>query len=290
MINFAEKAVFLTTVIIGSTLYAQEQQVETAPASQVVIEEEATFVTPNGTETLVPPGSYDVEIVEVVQLRLVPVDGSEPVLLKAERTDHEEAIEEPVALWVDDESGPTRHLVLMLPNGAMTDATASASGVQTRGAIYQAVNRPSLQFALTEKLAVKAPQRLLSLSPASWRKITEIGTGIGVWSHNYDPTKVVIGLGRDRARTMTYNGSSGIDIYLRYHLLLYIANHFGAPRFMGLDKNKKMLRQVRNGKDVGLWILMEMTPNHYSPTTFGVLTAAQRPRDTHNPPTSWLSL
>ena len=125
------------------------------------------------------------------------------------------------------------------------------------------------------------------IATGSWMKLAQIQTGVGVWIHRSDPTKVVIGLGKYTAAQASYTGSGVLGVYDRLTLFRRIARYFGAPRYMGLEKNKKTFKRVRNGKDVGLWILVRMTPSRYSPTSFQVLGVAQRPTGTHNPPYWW---
>jgi len=124
----------------------------------------------------------------------------------------------------------------------------------------------------------------------SWIKLTPIMTGVAAWIDPSDPTRVVVGMGKDRAKEATWTGyptgsiTSTIKYQVRIALFMRIGRYFGAPSLMGLENNREWLKRVRDGKKVGLWVLYRMTPDRYSPTGFQILDVRQRPRGSDNPP------
>jgi len=101
----------------------------------ITLEQPIHFLAPDGSDVLVPPGTYTVEQAED-WLRLIPGERHNAYLLEAEPASHEENIEVPMATLVSSDEGesPDRHVVmLLLPEGQGLAATGSLSGIRDRG-------------------------------------------------------------------------------------------------------------------------------------------------------------
>lgn len=93
------------------------------------------FLAPDGSDVLVPPGTYTVEQAEE-WLRLIPGERHQAFLLEAEPSSHEENIKEPLAVLVpgEKEQIPDMQMVmLLLPGGQSLTAIGSLSGIRARG-------------------------------------------------------------------------------------------------------------------------------------------------------------
>ena len=111
---------------VQDVLAAQDLQ-----PSEIVIPRSAHFSAPDGSDVVVPAGIYVVELASESQLRLVPRDG-EPIVVAAEQTEHEEQLDDLLALGEETEDDEF-HVVLLLSGGIAHDAAASYSGVVVRG-------------------------------------------------------------------------------------------------------------------------------------------------------------
>lgn len=98
----------------------------------ISFEQAVHFTTPDGQDAVVGAGSYRVELAGQSDLRLVSPGEKQMVLLKAQRTSHQDKLPVPVVLSVPDE-GDSLHLVLLLPGGKALETVGSYRQVQTRG-------------------------------------------------------------------------------------------------------------------------------------------------------------
>ncbi len=92
------------------------------------------FAAPDGTDQLVPSGTYRVEGAGGTNLRLV-TDTPEAIReISATSFTHEESLAVPLSFVVREvEHEDTVHLLLMLPDGKGLDAAGRIGDVQTRG-------------------------------------------------------------------------------------------------------------------------------------------------------------
>lgn len=92
------------------------------------------FAAPDGTEQLVPAGTYRLERTEGTHLRLATDQPQGIRELSATSFTHEEPLTAPVSFVVREvEREETVHLLLMLPDGKGLDAAGRIGDVQTRG-------------------------------------------------------------------------------------------------------------------------------------------------------------
>jgi len=101
-------------------------------ADTISFKEKVAFISPSGEEITTALGIYRVQSVGLSALRLVPFGKSDPFIIKAKSTKHEEDIGFPVALIaVDDEY--LVHVVLLLPGRKGLEAVGSSSRGRHRG-------------------------------------------------------------------------------------------------------------------------------------------------------------
>lgn len=103
-----------------------------AEASAVTVERAIHFAGPNNTDVLVPAGSYQAEIGETSQIKLIGKDQAAPLVLMAAAVSHDEKIEMPVARLMAGEED-TQRLLFLTPGGAGWAAVGSESGLTSRG-------------------------------------------------------------------------------------------------------------------------------------------------------------
>ena len=106
----------------------------TNSSTSITIANAVHFVTPDGSDVLVEPGTYRLEMAEE-WLRLVPGERKDALLLEASNIQHDEILEVATALS-HSEAPDTHRIALLLPGGIGLQAIGSKSGIQSR-----AVNR-----------------------------------------------------------------------------------------------------------------------------------------------------
>jgi hypothetical protein len=128
-------------VVIPSELPA-EAQGETRPATAVeavvdvptvTLDRSVQFLAPDGRTVEVGPGTYITEGQED-NLRLRASPDTEPLVIQATKTSHEEQLDGPVALSIAGQED-THYLMLLRPGGESLEAVGSYSGVRPRGAL-----------------------------------------------------------------------------------------------------------------------------------------------------------
>jgi hypothetical protein len=92
------------------------------------------FTAPDGTPVLVLPEEYLVEPTADAQLRLMPLNGGEPLLLAAEPVTHDIDLSSsiPLLLALNEDS---RNVVWLNPDGTALDAVGSLSGVRSHSSV-----------------------------------------------------------------------------------------------------------------------------------------------------------
>ena len=106
---------------------------ETSSPPTVKFDKAIHFFATDGSDVVVVPGTYQVEAAEE-WLRLIPGERRDALLLDAQSTQHEETIEESIALSFSGDED-THHLVLLLPGGKSLQSIGSVSGVRSRRAL-----------------------------------------------------------------------------------------------------------------------------------------------------------
>ena len=125
---------------------------ETSPAPVVKIETAIHFLVTDGSDVLVQPGTYQLEVAED-WLRLVPGERRDALLLDAHQTQHEENLHAPKALLQEEERNEYR-LALLLPGGTGLEAIGSVSGIRSR-----AVKRPLTSRTRAQQQTSRIPTR-----------------------------------------------------------------------------------------------------------------------------------
>ncbi len=117
----------LTSVVCG---YASEDR--HALLATVTLGRPLYVQTGGETPVLMPAGVYTVARQDDQHLRLVR-KGSEPVILKALPSQHDQEIDRPFAMAVDDPQNlDLTHVLLLSPDGRSLETTGSATGIFPR--------------------------------------------------------------------------------------------------------------------------------------------------------------
>ena len=95
------------------------------------------FLAKDGSDLTATPGRYRLEAAEG-NLRLVPVEGQDPVLVEASKGVHEVKVEVPIALSIPggtEEEADIHIVQLLAPDGSTLEAVGTYSGVRPRGVL-----------------------------------------------------------------------------------------------------------------------------------------------------------
>jgi len=155
-------------VVISFFLTGTGWATQESPAVQ--LDKASHFTAPDGTDVLVPAGTYRVERSAETQLRLLADPPQPAVEIQAAATTHEEAVASPLALAIAEEGQEDEvHLVLLLPDGQGLDAAGTFSGTRSRGSRVQPINRLQMQQAMNQIQSFPQPppsSPLLRVPPA----------------------------------------------------------------------------------------------------------------------------
>jgi hypothetical protein len=141
---------FSLIVLVCGFILSSQTWASLSPAA-VTLEKAVHFMTVDGSDVVVQPGTYMIEAAEE-WLRVIPDERRDALLLEAHHTQHEEALQTPKAVIQVDEQNEI-HIVLLLPGGQGLEAIGAESGVRSR-----AVNRPLIsQTTSQQKQASSLP-------------------------------------------------------------------------------------------------------------------------------------
>ena len=105
---------------------------QAVPAGPTIkLERAVHFLSPDGTDTVLAPGTYGVEAKDEKVINVTAVDGGKTITIQAEASTHEEQLSAPKALTATQEED-VFHVVLLMPGGKTLDAVGTFSGVSTR--------------------------------------------------------------------------------------------------------------------------------------------------------------
>jgi len=156
---FIKPYMFLIFLAVTSPTLASEETTGTT----VTLEQAGHFLSSDGSDVLIQPGTYIVEAAEE-WLRLIPGERRDALLLDAQSTQHEETIEESIALSFSSDED-THYLVLLMPGGKSLQSIGSVSGVRSRRALSPRRRVSQAQIrqryrARQQKLALRRQQQL----------------------------------------------------------------------------------------------------------------------------------
>lgn len=132
------------------------QLLQEETANTISFEEKVAFVSPSGEEITPSIGTYQVEAIDLVALRLVPFGAKNGFVIKAEKTKHDEDIGFPVALLVVDEQYLI-HVVLLLPEHKALEAIGYSRLGRFRG-MHELLAPAQIHDALMHKKAALGHQ------------------------------------------------------------------------------------------------------------------------------------
>jgi hypothetical protein len=115
---------------------ASEQEATPVPFQKIVVfDRPVHFQTPEGSDTLVAPGSYSIEIADGgLRLSSADQETAEAVVVQAEATTHDRSVTTPEPLSV--KTGQDQQvIVLLLPDGTARQAVGSYTGIVSRHAV-----------------------------------------------------------------------------------------------------------------------------------------------------------
>lgn len=126
--------VVLIMVTLVSPVGVVQATGEMGPTT-VTLERPVHFLTPDGNDVVLSPGTYEVEVAEE-WIRLIPDERRNTVLLEALHTTHKEVLSSPLALSLSENevgNSDVHHLLVLLPNGSGLDAIGTYSGIRSKG-------------------------------------------------------------------------------------------------------------------------------------------------------------
>jgi hypothetical protein len=129
---------------------ATAQPPPSAPA--ITLSKAIHFLTPDGSDIVVSPGTYEVKSGSGPQLELTADAGqaSRHQTVGAVAMDTGQSLASPAALyipWGNDE----HHIILVQPSGQGLEAVGSGSGVRPRGAAYHPLPGSVVKKALADR-------------------------------------------------------------------------------------------------------------------------------------------
>jgi hypothetical protein len=114
---------------------AVNPQAEITDPGQIYLEKPVHFLSIEGQDQVAKPGRYTVEQADK-NIRLVPGEGKDAILVEAQENSQNVGLNVPVALSLPgsaEEEADMHHVVLLLPGGESLEATGTYSGIQSRG-------------------------------------------------------------------------------------------------------------------------------------------------------------
>jgi len=114
---------------------AVNPQAEITDPGQIYLEKPVHFLSIEGQDQVAKPGRYTVEQADK-NIRLVPGERKEVILVEAQENSQNSGLNGPIALSLPgsaEEEADMHHVVLLLPGGKSLEATGTYSGIQSRG-------------------------------------------------------------------------------------------------------------------------------------------------------------
>ncbi len=105
------------------------------PLTTIQLESSVHFLTADGSDIEVPPGTYTVESAEK-WVRLVPGERRDALLIEADHRTHSLDIDDPLAMAIpgdSNEEADLHYVLLLLPGGQSLEATGTYSGIRPQG-------------------------------------------------------------------------------------------------------------------------------------------------------------
>lgn len=109
-----------------------QEMFEDFSAPAIDLEQALHFPTPDGSDVLVPAGTYDLESGTTSSLILIPETASDPITIQAEEMPFDEVLSAPVARVISGENN-TLHIMLLMPTGKGLDSIGVINAVESRG-------------------------------------------------------------------------------------------------------------------------------------------------------------
>ena len=139
------------TIMFCGLILGNQTWAFSASSATITLEKSVHFVTPDGSDVVIQPGTYTIEPAEE-WLLVIPGERRDALLLEAIRTQHNEALKAAKAMSQSGEADDYR-IVLLLPGGKGLEAIGSVSGVRSRAV----KRRPSSRTRSQQQQASRIP-------------------------------------------------------------------------------------------------------------------------------------
>jgi len=150
--------IFFPTLIVCLIVGPTWAAVPTHVSPSIELENIVHFLTADGSDVVIPPGTYQVEAAES-WLRVIPGERHEAWLLMATAETHKKEIDQPIAFTVPGEEDEL-FLVLMLPSGKSLEALGTSSGVRSR-AVRRLSSARRYRALQSARSRARAPRRTI---------------------------------------------------------------------------------------------------------------------------------
>jgi hypothetical protein len=147
---------FLLSRLLPESALADSPGTDLVPPVQaedpdsLVIEKNTYFLDVEGRYVIVPPGMYLVRARADSELMLIPNRGRQALVIRAGGIAHQEAITEPIAVTVTEQTGEV-HVVLLRPEGKGLHAGGAATPMRLRTGDPMTLSLERLHQALARK-------------------------------------------------------------------------------------------------------------------------------------------
>ncbi len=159
---------------------------------QIFLEKSVHFFDAEGQAQVAKSGRYRVEPADQ-QIRLIPGEGQDAILIEAEEESHEGGgFTMPIALSLPgaaEEESDNHYVVLLLPDGKSLEAIGTYSGIQPRGVFdkvgkkikkgVKKATRPARKTVNRAKNTVRRVGRRVTKSPPNFQTIKSTGRIVG---------------------------------------------------------------------------------------------------------------
>ena len=118
----------LVSVLAAALVFSQD----TPERNTITLEKTVHFLSPDGSEAVIAPGTYTAKPEGEKAIQLTAKDGGTTATIQAEAGAHEQQVSVPESVVVASDEDVV-HIVMLMQGGTTLDAIGTLSGVRTRG-------------------------------------------------------------------------------------------------------------------------------------------------------------
>ena len=254
---------------------------EKSQATTIELGQAVHFSAPTGEDITIQPGSYQVRASKD-SFELVPDDGTGSIVIAAESTAHEEAVDMPTAMSFSESDTEDEHfLVLLMPDGQSLEATGSYSGIQSR-----AVQRPrrASKAQIRRQYNMRRTARAKAIARPRITGVTATSSGYQIRGTGFGKNKTMIKVIEERrtlsGRSIQSTQSTFINVKSKPGSIVHITVLVGRQKSntMRYDPHRSQTsakaRRKTNPAQLNTPPSKNITRN---PAIPGVITKKQRP-------------